>query len=61
MKVQLPKPIAKYFAADQGDASIRGAASDLVLVQYGRISLDPFEFAGDLTHIERLVAWDPTA
>lgn len=30
---------------EKPDASVRGTASDLVLVQYGRISLDPFELA----------------
>ncbi|WP_199510610.1 maleylpyruvate isomerase family mycothiol-dependent enzyme [Nucisporomicrobium flavum] len=48
-------------ADDKPDASLRGTASDLVLVFYGRIPLDSVELAGDRRVFEQLIAWEPEA
>ncbi|GIM90899.1 maleylpyruvate isomerase family mycothiol-dependent enzyme [Paractinoplanes toevensis] len=41
------------------DASIRGTASDLVLVLYLRIPVDSLETTGDTHIFEQLIDWDP--
>jgi uncharacterized protein (TIGR03083 family) len=41
------------------DASLRGTASDLVLVLYGRIPMESVKLDGDRRHLDRLFAWDP--
>lgn len=42
-------------------ASVRGTASDLVLLLYGRISLDSAKLQGDRRVLEQLIDWDPSA
>ncbi len=44
---------------DAADASLRGAASELVLAMYGRIPVDSLQVDGDRRVLDLLVAWDP--
>ncbi|MEV4704082.1 hypothetical protein [Actinoplanes sp. NPDC049316] len=54
--------VARLGAADgEPDASLRGTASDLVLVFYGRIPPETLEFKGDPRIFDQLAAWDPSA
>jgi uncharacterized protein (TIGR03083 family) len=46
---------------DPADASLSGTAGELVLVLYGRISMDSLKLEGDRRHFERLIDWDPSA
>ncbi|WP_433307360.1 maleylpyruvate isomerase family mycothiol-dependent enzyme [Actinoplanes sp. CA-030573] len=43
------------------DAAVWGSAHDLVLLLYGRMSLDAAKLEGDRRILERLIAWDPSA
>ncbi|GAB6903464.1 maleylpyruvate isomerase N-terminal domain-containing protein [Kineosporia succinea] len=47
--------------ASTPDVSVRGTASDLQLFCYGRLELDALQVTGDVTVIDQLVAWDPSA
>lgn len=44
---------------DVADAAARGTASELVLLFYGRISLDSLKLDGDRRHFDLLIDWDP--
>ncbi|WP_033443033.1 maleylpyruvate isomerase family mycothiol-dependent enzyme [Saccharothrix sp. NRRL B-16314] len=44
---------------DAADASLRGTASELVLVFYGRIPVNSLELDGDPRLFDQLVAWNP--
>lgn len=46
---------------EPADASVRGSASDLVLLLYGRVPLDSLKPEGDRRVFEQLIAWDPSA
>jgi uncharacterized protein (TIGR03083 family) len=48
-------------AAGEPLATLRGAASDLVLVLYKRIPLDRVQVDGDRTAVEELLTWTDTA
>jgi len=50
---RLPLPAA--------DASVRGTASELVLVLYGRIPVDSLKVDGDRRLFDLLIDWDPDA
>jgi hypothetical protein len=41
------------------DASVRGTASELVLLFYGRLPLDSLKLDGDRRIFEQLIEWDP--
>jgi hypothetical protein len=58
---RLPTPGTAPSAAgvDPGDASLRGTASELVLVLYGRIPVDSLKVDGDRRLFDLLLAWDP--
>lgn len=45
--------------AAAADASVRGSASDLVLMFYGRIPLESVELGGDVNVLIRLRGWEP--
>lgn len=45
--------------AEVGDAWARGTASDLVLLFYGRVSLESLEVGGDPKIFDQLIAWEP--
>ncbi|MBU2665484.1 maleylpyruvate isomerase family mycothiol-dependent enzyme [Actinoplanes bogorensis] len=47
--------------ATSADAVITASASELVMLFYGRITLDAVKLDGDRRHYERLIDWDPTA
>ena len=44
---------------DAADASAQGAASELVLILYGRIPVDSLKLDGDRRLFDQLIAWDP--
>jgi len=46
---------------DDAAASLRGTASDLVLVMYGRIPASSLQGKGDVHIFDQLLAWDPDA
>ncbi|MCE0537519.1 maleylpyruvate isomerase family mycothiol-dependent enzyme [Kineosporia rhizophila] len=53
--------IARFTPAtdEEPDVSVRGTASDLVLLFYGRVPLDDLKVEGDRQVYERLIGWDP--
>lgn len=46
---------------DAAGASLRGTASELVLVFYGRVPVDSLKLDGDGRIFDQLIAWDPEA
>ncbi|MGZ4635594.1 maleylpyruvate isomerase N-terminal domain-containing protein [Oryzihumus sp.] len=61
-RIPAPGPTPATAAArdpDAAGASARGAASELVLVMYGRIPLESVELDGDRRLFDLLIAWEP--
>jgi uncharacterized protein (TIGR03083 family) len=53
--------VTRWEASDEEpDASLRGTASDLILVFYGRIPPEALELKGDPRIFDQLAAWDPS-
>ncbi|MEH1127823.1 maleylpyruvate isomerase N-terminal domain-containing protein [Micromonospora sp. CPCC 206061] len=55
----IPGTMPATACGEDPDAAARGAASELVLLFYGRIPLDSLKLDGDRRHFDLLIAWDP--
>jgi uncharacterized protein (TIGR03083 family) len=56
-----PIPAEGSTTTSNAAASLRGTASDLVLVMYGRIPISSLQGKGDVHIFDQLLAWDPDA